>query len=145
MPFKKSSAKALARYLYFNTSATQMQIAHAVWVSEQTMSAWVRRGQWSTVKQATVYSPDQETANLYEELRIINEKIKTRGREDRHGTKEELEAKAKIISMITTLKKNTDDKWRNITPGFEIPDFKKPQFEEYRLIFKNRDGTYEEA
>ena len=126
MPLKKNSAKALARYLYFNTPATQKQIANAV-------------------KLATIYSPDQETAHLYEELRIINEKIKSREREDRHGTKEELEAKSKIISMITTLKKNTDDKWRNVTPGFEIPDFKKPQFEEYRLIFKNRDGTYEEA
>ena len=145
MPLKKNSAKALARYLYFNTPATQKQIANAVKVTEQTMSAWIRHGQWNAVKLATIYSPDQETAHLYEELRIINEKIKTRGREDRHGTKEELEAKAKIISMITTLKKNTDDKWRNVTPGFEIPDFKKPQFEEYRLIFKNRDGTYEEA
>ncbi|HYC30065.1 MAG TPA: hypothetical protein VEB42_14630 [Chitinophagaceae bacterium] len=109
------------------------------------MSSWVKRGQWNIVKQATIYSPDQETAHLYEELRVINDKIEAREREDRHGTKEELEAKAKIIGMITALKKNIDDKWRNVTPGFEIPDFKKPQFEEFRVIFKNRDGTYEEA
>ena len=145
MPLTKSGAKELARYLYFHTAASQKQIAQAVFVTEKTLYNWMRRGNWATLKKATFYSPDQETHYLYEELRAINNKIQARDEENRHGTREELEAKAKIISMITTLKKNTDDKWRNITPGFEIPDFKKPQFEEYRLIFKNRDGTYEEA
>lgn len=142
MPLTKSGAKELARYLYFHTAASQKQIAQAVFVTEKTLYNWMRRGNWATLKKATFYSPDQETHYLYEELRAINNKIQARDEENRHGTREELEAKAKIISMITSLKKNADDKWRNPAPDFEMPDFNSRQPEEYVIVFKDRDGTY---
>lgn len=119
MPITKTQAKALARYLYFNTELTQKQIAEAAEVTEATMSAWVRRSNWRLKKMNTVYSPDQETNSLYEELRAINNIIKAREPGQQLSTKQELETRAKIITMIANLKKNFADKWRNVTPDVD--------------------------
>ncbi len=122
MPVTKSTEKEKAHYLYFNTAKTQKEIANMLDVTEKTMSGWVTGGNWAELKKATYYSPDQETHFLYEELREIDNNIRKRPEGERFGTKLELEAKAKILSLITGPLKNTGDKWRNIIHEYAIEE-----------------------
>lgn len=153
MPIKKSTEKDKAHYLYFNTAKTQKEIAEMLDITEQTMSAWVRAGNWAELKKATYYSPEQETHFLYEELREIDNNIRKRPEGERFGTKLELEAKAKILSLITGPLKNTGDKWRNIIHEYAIEEsnnddnqvnYKQPQFRGYDIIIDGMDPEEDE-
>ena len=117
MPNIKAEQKEKARYLYFTTSYSQKSIARVLNITEQTMSAWVREGNWAEEKKLTYYSPEQEIHHLYEELREINNNILKREPGNRFGTKEELETKTKILGLIAAQMK-TGGKSRNI--GFEV-------------------------
>jgi transposase-like protein len=71
MPNVKPEQKEKAHYLYLTTNKTQKSIAYAVDVSEQTMSGWVREGNWAEEKKRKYYSPEEEIHHLYEQLREI--------------------------------------------------------------------------
>ena len=120
MPLSKKEQKVQARFLYFTSAASQKEIAFTVGVTEKTMSGWVRKGNWAAQKDLAFHSPDKETHHLYQELRQINKNIMSREDGERYSTVEELERKCKIISMITALKKNTDDRWRNVNKEAEL-------------------------
>ncbi len=139
----KKEQKAQARFLYFTTAGTQKEIASTVGVTEKTMSAWVRNGRWPELKRHALHSPREETHRLYEELRQINKRIAERLDGDRYCTKDELDAKSKIIAMITSLKKNTEDNWRNVNPELaliaELPEEKRRKF--YEIVFVDGDGN----
>ena len=115
----KTTQKAQAKYLYFTTAHTQKVIAHILGINEKTMSQWVRGGNWAALKKAAYHSPEQEVEQLYKELRQINENINKRPIAERFGTKEELEARAKILAIITGPLKNHTDAWRNIAPELD--------------------------
>ena len=72
----KIDQRGHAKYLYFTTELTQRAIAKITNVSEQSMCAWVKKGNWANLKRAAYHSPDQEVQQLYEELRVINKNIK---------------------------------------------------------------------
>ncbi len=122
MPISKDAQKEHARYLYFTTALTQKQIAEAVDVVRKTVSRWIADGNWEEHKKIAYFSPDQETQYLYDELREIDRNIRKRAEGQRFGTKEELDAKAKILNLIMGPLKNTADKWRNITPQYEVEE-----------------------
>ena len=125
MPNVKAEQKEKAQYLYFTTNKTQKNIARAVEVSEQTMSAWVREGDWAEEKKKKFYSPEEEINHLYEELREINNNISQRKEGERFATKEELEIKAKILSLIAAQLKNEACNNRNIAPDFNYAELIK--------------------
>ncbi len=122
MPVTKSNEKEKAHYLYFNTAKTQKEIAKLLNISERTMISWVKNGNWADLKKATYYSPEQETHFLYEELREIDNNIRQRKPGERFGTKLELEAKAKILSLITGPLKDTAEKWRNVIHEYAVEE-----------------------
>lgn len=116
MPLHKTSQKEKAKYIYLTTEKTQKEIADMVGVTAHTLSAWVRKGEWARIKRETFYSPEQEIHNLYEELRQINKNIQARPPEERYSNKQELEAKTKILALLSGPLRKTGDKWRNVTP-----------------------------
>ena len=122
MPTYKSTEKEKAHYLYLNTAKTQKEIAEFLGITEKTISVWIKNGNWANFKKATYYSPDQATNFLYEELREIDNNILKRGAGERFSSKQELETKTKILSLIMGPLKNTADKWRNIAPEVETGD-----------------------
>lgn len=122
MPNIKADQKEKARYLYFNTNKTQRAIAKVLEIAEQTMSIWVREGDWANEKKATYYSPEQEIHHLYEELREINNNILQRDKGKRFATKEELETKTKILALINAQLKNEGAIARNVAPDFHFGD-----------------------
>ena len=122
MPNVKAEQKDQARYLYFTTNKTQKAIARVVDISEQSMSAWVREGNWAEEKKKKYYSPEQEIHHLYEELREINNNIEQRNEGERFATKEELETKAKILALIAAQLKNEATNHRNLAPDFDYSE-----------------------
>lgn len=120
MPYTKSRQKELAQHLYFTTCHTQKDIADAVGVTPKSMSVWVRSENWADKKKAQYYSPEQLLHQLYDQLRDINSAIAERDEGSKHGTKEELEASAKIVALITSIAKTNPDKWRNINQEIDI-------------------------
>ena len=133
----------MARYLYFHTDSTQKEIAGAVGVAEKTMTAWVRNGSWAEHKKAAFYSPDQQVQNLYEELRQIDNNIKARNDGERFGTKEETEARAKLLSLIVAHANNPDDKWRNQNRKIALDQLKAAEEDKsYQVLFYDHLGNY---
>lgn len=120
MPYTKTRQKELAKHLYFTTCHTQKAIAEAVGVTPKSMSGWVRSENWVEQKKSQFYSPDQLLHQLYDQLRDINAVIAARGEGEKRGTKEELEASAKIVSLITAIAKAKPDTWRNINQEIDI-------------------------
>lgn len=116
----KTLQKQQAKYLYFTTSRTQREIAAAIGVTPNALSRWVTKEAWAEEKKKAYYSPEQLLHQLYEELREINNNISKRPEGARFGTKEENEAKTKILALITNTIKNTHDVWRNISPDVDI-------------------------
>lgn len=115
----KENEKEEARQLYFTTSLSQAEIARRIGVSEKTMSAWAIEGDWRAVKKASFHSPKVEIQRLYEELRVISINISKRKPEERYPTKEELDARTRIIALINALGE-VRDQWRNIYQDFEL-------------------------
>lgn len=120
MPYTKTRQKELAKHLYFTTCHTQKDIANAVGVTPKSMSTWVRSENWADKKKEQYYSPEQLLHELYDQLRDINAQIAAREEGLRRGTKEELEASAKIVSLITAIAKAKPDTWRNINQEINI-------------------------
>ena len=120
MPLKKSRERARAKFLYFTTSKSQKQIAQIVGVSDRMMGIWVRQNNWAQIKKAAFHSPEQEMEHLFAELREINEHIGKRPQGERFSTKEELERKTKIITLIAGPLKDTTESWRNLSPEFDF-------------------------
>lgn len=116
----KKDEKELARELYFTTCFRQARIAQEVGVSERTVSVWATEGNWKALKRMRFHAPQVETQHLYEELRTISLNISKRPVEQRFPTKEELDARTKLISLINSLD-NISGQWRNISGDHEIP------------------------
>jgi hypothetical protein len=119
MPVIKTSQKAHARYLYFNTALLQKQIAAATKVSERTMQRWVATEKWAEQKKAAYYSPNQVQEQVYGELHKIDNIINARG-EEAIPTKEEMDLRTKIVNLINSLQKNGSTSWRNIAPEYDF-------------------------
>lgn len=119
MPVKKNEQKEHARYLYLNTTMTQKEIATAVSIDPKTLHTWIRNENWAEHKRITFYSPGQSVQSLYEELREIDNNIRGRDIGMRFGTKEEIEARTKILNLIMGPLKNAADKWRDAIPDYE--------------------------
>jgi transposase-like protein len=140
MPNLRIDKKERARHFFLTTSLTQAEIALQVNISQRTLSHWVREGNWRELKKSLFYSPQAEIQRLYEELRTISNNILAREPEHRVPTKEELDARIKIIRIINALRTVGGD-WRNIPHdhGFSHPEDAQAALAQ-QFIF--RDGYY---
>lgn len=115
----KELEKEQARELYFTTSYKQCRIAREVGVSEKTISAWAIEGNWRAIKKATFHSSQVEIQRLYEELRVISLNISKREPEQRFPTKVELDARTRILALISAWDKIKDG-WRAVPEDYEL-------------------------
>ena len=115
----KEIEKEQARELYFTTSYKQCRIAREVRVSEKTISTWVTEGNWRAIKKATFHSSQVEIQRLYEELRVISLNISKREPEQRFPTKLELDARTRILALISAWSK-VNDHWRAVPEDYEL-------------------------
>jgi transposase len=77
----KAEAKETAQILFFQ-GLTQKAIAKSLNVSENTISRWVKEGNWKNKKESLIISKEKRLSELYEELAEINRKI-----QDKEGYK----------------------------------------------------------
>jgi transposase-like protein len=115
----KENEKERARELYFTTGWRQAQIAKEVGVSEKTISTWAIEGNWRAIKKANFHSSKVEIQRLYEELRVISVNISKREPALRFPTKEELDARTKILALINAWDK-VKDGWRDVHDDHEL-------------------------
>lgn len=116
----KTDAKEQARELFFTTNLKQKTIAERIGVAERTLSIWVTEGNWKEQKRMHFHAPQVEIHELYEELRAISQNIARRPPEARFPTKEELEARTKLIALINSLSNMSFGQWRNIPDDHEL-------------------------
>ena len=99
----KNEEKTQARNLFFETDYSQAQIAKITGISEKTMSAWVNEEQWKQLKERVKNTPTEMIDDLYAEIALINNKIKSRNPDDQTPTLEEAELRKKILTSIKEL------------------------------------------
>ncbi|MBL7717629.1 MAG: hypothetical protein JNL72_02235 [Flavipsychrobacter sp.] len=115
----KENEKERARQLYFTTGWKQSEIAREVGVTEKTVSTWATEGNWRAIKKASFHSSKVEVHRLYEELRVISLNIAKREPHLQFPTKEELDARTRIINLIT-LWNGISDGWRCVPQDYEL-------------------------
>jgi transposase-like protein len=115
----KEEQKERARELYFSTNYRQAILAKEVGVCERTISVWVNEGNWKMLKKMKYHAPQVEMHQLYEELRTISINISKRPPELRFPTKEELDARVKIVALMKSLE-GVKDSWRNIDGDYDL-------------------------
>lgn len=115
----KENEKERARQLYFTTGWKQAEIAKELGVSEKTISTWAIEGNWRAIKKANFHSSMVEIHRLYEELRVISLNISKREPALQFPTKEELDARTRIIGLIKSWS-DIKDGWRCVPQDYEL-------------------------
>lgn len=103
----RSQQKKVAQTLYLETQKTQNQIAEQVGVTPQTLSKWVRQGNWDVLRAARQVTRPQLVRQYILQLHEINEQISERPEEERIPTAAEVDQMVKLSKMIRELDKDT--------------------------------------
>lgn len=103
MKYKQKQEKA--KILYLNSSLNQKQIAEQVSVTENTISKWVEKFGWKTVKAAMSVTKDSIIKNAYAQIAAIQDKITG---EERISTPAETDQMLKLSKLISDLNKKID-------------------------------------
>lgn len=92
--------KGIAKSLYLDGSYTQEEIADKVGVTRQTVSRWVKDGDWDSVKASLTITPAQIISQLNRQIVEINNAINAREEGKRFATTTEADALAKLATAI---------------------------------------------
>lgn len=93
-----------AHNLYFQSGATQAQIAKEVGVTSKTVSLWVNEGKWQLLREMTQKAPVIMIEEMYNELAEINHTIRQRQPGQRFATVREAEVRRKLLASIRYIK-----------------------------------------
>lgn len=80
MGLKKSEAEQYAKMLFTDNSQklSNKEIAERVGVRPNTISNWIKKGNWDKLRQSLMVTRQQMITDLYEQLDLLNTSIKTR-------------------------------------------------------------------
>lgn len=78
MGVKKQVENDLAKRYYINDGLSQKEIAERLKLTEKTVSAWVKKGNWDKEKTSLLVTKDNQITSLYGQLQAVNDEIKTR-------------------------------------------------------------------
>ncbi len=80
MGLKKSEAEQYAKMLFTDNSQklTLKEIAERVGVRPNTVTGWIKKGNWEKVRLSLMVSRPKMITDLYEQLDLLNTSIKTR-------------------------------------------------------------------
>ena len=80
MGLKKKSAEDYAKMLYLDTSQklTNKEIAERVDVRPNTISNWIKKGNWEKLRKSLMVTRQKMVRDLYDQLESLNDNIRTR-------------------------------------------------------------------
>jgi hypothetical protein len=80
MGLKKSDAKAYAKVLFLDTTQklTNKEIADRVSVRPNTVGNWIKDENWEKLRKSLMVTRQKMVTDLYDQLEILNDHIKTR-------------------------------------------------------------------
>ncbi|GGB82934.1 hypothetical protein GCM10007424_23700 [Flavobacterium suaedae] len=78
MARSKEVQKEYAKTLFVNNNFTQKEIAKRVGVTEKTLSNWIKKESWQTLKKSMLTTKESQLSALYDQLENINNEILTR-------------------------------------------------------------------
>jgi transcriptional regulator with XRE-family HTH domain len=95
--------KEIARSLYLNGNYTFEEIADKIGTTRQTVSRWVREGNWDSLRASVMITPEQIIAQINRQLLEINTAINSRQEGQRFATAKEADALAKLAGAVKKL------------------------------------------
>lgn len=95
--------KEIARSLYLNGNYTFEEIADKIGTTRQTVSRWVREGNWDSLRASVMITPEQIIAQINRQLLEINTAINSREEGQRFATAKEADALAKLAGAVKKL------------------------------------------
>ena len=99
----KFDKKGIAKSLYLDGNYTQEEIADKVGTTRQTISRWVRDGNWEELKASLTVTSAQIIAQFQHQIIEINKSINNRQDGERFATPAEADALAKLAGAIKKL------------------------------------------
>ena len=95
--------KGIVRSLYLDGNYTQEEIADKVGTTRQTVSRWIRDGNWESIKASVAITPAQIIAQWNRQIIEVNNAIAGREEGKRYATPAEADALAKLAGAIGKL------------------------------------------
>ncbi len=92
--------KGIAKSLYLDGNYTQEEIAGKVGISRQTISRWIREGEWESLKASLTITSTQIIAQMNRQIAEINNNIASREEGKRFATTTEADTLAKLATAI---------------------------------------------
>lgn len=109
MDLTKEQKRDYAKTLYLTERGiTQKEIAERVSVTEATVSAWVRKYGWDTMRTSLLVTKDEQLSMLYAHLEAANRAIMERDDGKRYPSSKEADALLKITTSINKLETETN-------------------------------------
>lgn len=80
MGLKKTQAQEYAKILYLDSEQklTIQEIAERVGVRPNTVSKWIKDGEWEKLRKSLLVTRQAMISDLYDQLQVLNDHIKTR-------------------------------------------------------------------
>lgn len=92
-----------AELLYCEHQLLQKIVAQKVGISEQTMSAWVKKYKWDQKRRPMLISKDNQLRHWYDQLEELNQAIKKKPEGARYANSKEADTFIKISASIKNL------------------------------------------
>lgn len=99
-----SDKRLIAHELYMRTEMTQKEIALQAGVGSDTISDWVRKGNWKELKAANSVTRAQVINNTLMQIKELQDEIN--GREKKYPTPKESDTMIKMSNLIRDLDKS---------------------------------------
>lgn len=108
--------KEFAKLLYSTQGVTsQRELATRVGVSEVTISKWVNKERWETLRANVIITKEQQLKRFYDQVVELNDAIAKRPEGERYASSSEADTLIKITRAINELETET-----NLSEAMEV-------------------------
>jgi len=99
----KQQKKEYAKILFTLQQLTQKETADKVGVSQKTMSAWAKEGNWDSLKASLIISKEQQLRRIYAQINELNNFIEKKEFGERFASSSEGDTLSKLASTARAL------------------------------------------